>query len=68
MSIHNLLVLPHLPTKQTRRRKQLVDYNMSHVVISEKYLNIMAKTVINDIKKCKQKKRKRNGPRRQLKP
>ncbi len=58
MSIHNLLVLPHLPAKQTRRKEPLVDHNMSHVVISEKYLNIMqskamAKAVIDGIKKFK---------------
>jgi hypothetical protein len=58
MSIHNLLMLPHLLAKQTRRKEPLVDHNMSHVVISEEYLNIMqskamAKAVIDDIKKCK---------------
>jgi len=41
MSIHNLLVLPHLPAKQTRKKEPLLDHNMSHVVIFEEYLNIM---------------------------
>jgi hypothetical protein len=41
MSLHNLLSLPHFPTRQTRRKEPLVDCNMSHVIIFEEYLNIM---------------------------
>lgn len=69
MSIHNLLVLPDLPTRQIRRKEPLVDYIMSHVVTSEEHLNIMqskamAKVVTYEIRECKWKKRKKNGPKK----
>ncbi len=41
MRFHNLLSLPHLPTKQTIGKKSLINYSQSHVVISTKYLVIL---------------------------
>ncbi len=37
---HDLLSLPHLPTK-TNGKKPLVDYFQNHVVTSKEYLKIM---------------------------
>jgi len=37
MRIHNLLSLPHLPTKQTKGKESSIDYSPSHVVTFEEY-------------------------------
>lgn len=38
---HKLLLLPQLHAKQMKGKKPLINYNISHVIILEKYLNIM---------------------------
>jgi hypothetical protein len=38
---HNLMSLPHLPTRRTNGREPLMDYSQSHVITSEEYLRIM---------------------------
>jgi hypothetical protein len=64
----NLLLLPHLFARRTRRIKPFVDYNISHVVTSNEYLVILQqknldKEVVEHIKehKRKEKKRKENS-------
>jgi hypothetical protein len=58
MKIHNLLSLPHLPTKQTKGKESLVDYSPSHVVTFGEYIVIlkeknMDKAIVNETKEAK---------------
>jgi hypothetical protein len=41
MRFHNLLSLPHLPTKQTIKKKPFINYSQSHIVTSIEYLVIL---------------------------
>ncbi len=51
-SFANLLSLSHLPTRKTRGKELLVDYNQSHIITSIEYLRFME----GSTKKGKQKK------------
>jgi hypothetical protein len=42
-----LFSLPHLPTRQTKGQKPLVDYSQSHVVTFDEYLNIMRRKALD---------------------
>ncbi len=43
ISFANLLSLPHLPTRKTRRKNPLMDYSQSYLVTSSEYFNILQK-------------------------
>jgi hypothetical protein len=45
MRIHNLLSLPHLPTKQTKGKEPLIEYFPSHVITFEEYFFILKKNM-----------------------
>jgi hypothetical protein len=59
MSLHDLLSLPHLPTRHTRRKELLVDHLTSRVVTFAKCLpkETMDKTIAKEIKEAMQKER-----------
>ncbi len=66
MKIHNLLSLPHLPTKQPKGKEPLVDYFQSHVITFQEYHIIlkrkaMGKVAINETKKQKGSKKRMVG-------
>jgi hypothetical protein len=46
LPIANMLLLPTLLTRRTRRIKPLVDYSKSHLVTSDQYLGILRKKVM----------------------
>jgi hypothetical protein len=68
MRVHNLLLLPHLPTKHTKGKEPLIDFSQSHVVTSYEYLDIplgkktMEKVVVKEIRTCKRKEKEDNEP------
>jgi hypothetical protein len=39
LTIGNLFILLHFPSRKTQGRKPLVDYSQSHVVISKEYMS-----------------------------
>jgi len=47
--MHNLFSLLHLPTRQTKGKKSIIDYSQSHVVTFDKYLNIMRKKAMDKV-------------------
>jgi len=54
------LSLPHLPVKKTCEKEPLVDYIQSHVVTSDKYLQILHKKTMDKeaIKIIREQRRK----------
>jgi hypothetical protein len=60
MRVHNLLLLPHLLARHTKKKKPLIDYFQSHVVTSFEYLDILRKKTIEKVvvKEIKANKRK----------
>jgi hypothetical protein len=52
MKVHNLLSLPHLLARHTKGKEPLINFFLSHVVISSKYLDIInRKTMENALAK-----------------
>jgi hypothetical protein len=47
--IANMLLLPNLPTRRTRRTKPLIDYSKFHVVTSNQYLGILRKKTMQKV-------------------
>jgi phosphohistidine phosphatase SixA len=69
MKMNQLLLLPHLPTKQTKRKEPLVDYLKSHVMTNAEYLvvmhkKVMEKVVAKAIRETHQKEREENKIRK----
>ncbi len=62
MSMHNLLSMPHLPTRKTKGKEPLVDYFQSHVITYDQYFDVMWKkamdnAITKEIKKHRRKER-----------
>ncbi len=59
----NLLSLPHLSARKTRREKPLVNYNQSHVVTLIEYSNILRQQALDKkiAKEIRQQKWKEKG-------
>jgi hypothetical protein len=63
MRVHNLLLLPHLPTRCTKGKEPLIDYSQSHVVTNFEYLDILRiifleKADAKEMRTCKRNNKK----------
>jgi hypothetical protein len=47
LCLKNLLFLPHLPAQKTHEKQPLIDYSRSHIVTSNKYLQILRKKIMD---------------------
>jgi hypothetical protein len=61
--LKNLLFSPHLPTRKTHEKEPLIDYNQSHVVTFDEYLQILHKKAMDKevTKIIKEQKKKGKG-------
>jgi len=47
LCLKNLLFLPHLPIRKTHEKEPLVDYNQSHVVTFDEYVQLLHKKTMD---------------------